>query len=59
MLRPRNPQYYKKFHFGKIKSFLKNEKWTKINVQIRDAKNVLTDEIFGNENFPLSSQIKR
>jgi hypothetical protein len=32
--------------FSKMKSILKIEKWTKINVQKWDIKNVLTDENF-------------
>jgi hypothetical protein len=34
----------KKSCFSKMKSILKIEKWTKINVQKWDFKNVLTDE---------------
>jgi hypothetical protein len=41
-----------------MKSILTFPKWTKINVQNRDVKKTLTDEIFCIENEKLSCQMK-
>jgi len=57
-LRPRNPQYYKNFHFQKIKSFLAIQKWTKINVQNGSVQKALTDKKFRLEKLFLWSQMK-
>jgi hypothetical protein len=41
-----------------MKSILTFQKWTKINVQNRHAKNTLTEKIFCLDNENLSSQMK-
>jgi hypothetical protein len=45
---------YKRGSFQKMKSILTFQKWTKINVQNRHAKNTLTEKFFCLENENLS-----